>query len=212
MIDLYTAPTPNGVKVSIMLEEVGLEYEAHFIDLEKKIQKEEWYLDINPNGRIPAIIDRDASNFKVFESGAILIYLAEKTGKLLPTDPLERSKVFQWLILQVSGIGPMQGQAHFFQYAIEEKIEIAIQRYVEETKRLFQVLEIQLTHNPFVAGAQYTIADIACWPWVRLHLKAGVSLKELPNLNRWLKNVSERPAVQRGIDVPIPREWPPFEY
>ena len=201
MIDLYTSPTPNGWKASIMLEETGLPYTVRPIDLGKLEQKEEWFLRINPNGRIPAIVDRDEDDFPVFESGAILIYLAEKSGQLLPTGMKPRSEVLQWLMFQMGGIGPMQGQANvFFRYA-PEKIPFAIERYQKETKRLYGVLDRRLADREYLCG-DYSIADIATHPWVALHGWAGVEVDDLPHLQRWIDLVAERPAVQRGREVP----------
>ncbi|HYR97114.1 MAG TPA: glutathione S-transferase N-terminal domain-containing protein [Candidatus Binatus sp.] len=201
MIDLYTAPTPNGWKVSIMLEELGMPYSVRPIRLQEGEQKEPWYLRLNPNGRIPTIVDHDAGDFAVFESGAILIYLAERSGRLLPTDPKGRSTALQWLMFQMGGVGPMQGQAHvFFRYA-PERIEYAIERYQGETARLYRVLDERLRDREFLAG-EYSIADIATWPWVRIHDWAGVSVDDMPNLRRWIDAIAERPAVRRGVDVP----------
>ena len=201
MIDLYTAPTPNGWKASIMLEELGLPYEVHAVRLDQLEQKSEKFLRINPNGRIPAIVDRDAGDFPVFESGAILLYLAEKTGKLLPSDVKGRSLAIQWLMFQMGGLGPMQGQANvFFRYA-PEKIPFAIERYQKETRRLYQVLDRRLGEARFLAG-DYSVADVASWPWVTLHGWAGVELDGLDHLQRWVKEVGERPAVQRGRGIP----------
>ena len=201
MIDLYTAATPNGWKVSILLEELGLPYTVKPIRLDALEQKQEAFLRINPNGRIPAIVDREAGDFAVFESGAILLYLAEKTGRFLPADPKGRSLVVQWLMFQMSGVGPMQGQANvFFRYA-PEKIEYAIQRYQNETKRLYGVLDRRLSEHEYLAG-DYSIADMATWPWVSIHSWAGVEIDDLPNLGRWLERVGERPAVKRGRAVP----------
>jgi glutathione S-transferase len=201
MIDLYTAPTPNGWKASIMLEEIELPYEVKAVRLDKQEQKEKRFLAINPNGRIPAIVDRDADDFAVFESGAILIYLAEKTGKLLPTDPRGRSEVMQWLMFQMGGIGPMQGQANvFFRYA-PEKIEYAIRRYQTETRRLYTVLDARLRDREYLAR-DYSIADIATWPWVTIHAWSGVEIDDLPHLKRWVEKIWERPAAQRGRKVP----------
>jgi GST-like protein len=201
MIDLYTAPTPNGWKASIALEELALPYELHAVRLDKLEQKEEWFLRINPNGRIPAIVDRDEGSFAVFESGAILVYLAEKTGRLLPADRKGRSLVLQWLMFQMGGVGPMQGQANvFFRYA-PEKIPFAIERYQKETRRLYEVLDRRLGEAEYLAG-DYSIADIATWPWVTLHGWAGVELEGLPHLQRWVQAVGARPAVQRGRAVP----------
>ena len=207
MIDLYTSATPNGWKVSIMLEELGLPYEVRAIALDTLEQKEHWFLRINPNGRIPAIVDRDEDDFAVFESGAILVYLAEKTGKLLPKPARERSVVLQWLMFQMAGVGPMQGQSNvFFRYA-PEKIEYAIRRYQNETKRLYTVLDKRLADVEYLAG-DYSIADIATWPWVILHGWAGVEIDDLPNLRSWIERVGERPAVQAGRAVPKPIDAP----
>jgi glutathione S-transferase len=201
MIDLYTSSTPNGWKASIMLEEVGLPYEVKPIRLDKLEQKEPWFLEINPNGRIPAIVDRDEEDLAVFESGAILVYLAEKTGRLLPTDRRNRSRVIQWLMFQMGGVGPMQGQSNvFFRYA-PEKIPFAIERYQKETHRLYTVLDGALAKDEYLAG-DYSIADIATWPWVRIHSWAGVEIDDLPNLQRWLEQVGERPAVATGWKIP----------
>src|SRR5882672_10002374 len=201
MIDLYTSPTPNGYKVSITLEELGLPYTVHPIDLSSGAQKEPWFLAINPNGRIPAMIDRANGDFPVFESGAILLYLAEKTGKLLSAEPKARSIAIQWLMFQMGGVGPMQGQANvFFRYA-PEKIQYAIDRYQSETRRLYEVLESRLKDVEYLAG-EYSIADIATWPWVSIHSWAGVSVDGLPAVARWLEAVGKRPAVQKGRAVP----------
>jgi GST-like protein len=205
MIDLYTAATPNGRKVSIMLEEVGLSYNVIHIKLHKMEQKAPDYLRLNPNGRIPTIVDRDEDDFIVFESGAILIYLAEKSGKLLPTDRKRRSLVIQWLMFQMAGIGPMQGQANVFYRYAPEKIEYAIKRYQRETKRLYTVLDTRLKDHEFLAG-EYSIADIAAWPWVYIHDWAGVSIDDLSNLKRWLTAIGNRPPVHRGMKVPKSKE------
>lgn len=203
MIDLYTAPTPNGWKASIMLEEIGVPYRVKPISLGRLEQKQDWYLEINPNGRIPTIVDRDAGDFAVFESGAILLYLAEKTGQLLPADPRGRSTAVQWLMFQMGGIGPMQGQANvFFRYA-PEKIPFAIQRYQRETRRLYEVLDRRLGESPYLAG-DYSIADVATWPWVSIHTWAGVDVAGLDHLQRWIGEVGARPAVRRGREVPRP--------
>ncbi len=204
MIELFTAATPNGWKVSIALEELGLPYTVRPISLGKLEQKEAWFLKINPNGRIPAIIDHGNDDFAVFESGAILVYLAEKTGKLLPSEPKARSRVMQWLMFQMGGIGPMMGQANvFFRYA-PEKIQYAIDRYQRESRRLFEVLEQQLKDHPYIANDEYSIADIALHSWVAGHEWSGVSIDGLPGLKRWLDLVGSRPAVQKGRAVPPP--------
>jgi GST-like protein len=201
MIDLYTSPTPNGWKASIMLEEIGLPYTVKPIRLEKLEQKQEWYLKLNPNGRIPTIVDHDEGGFAVFESGAILVYLAEKTGQLMPKDVKGRSVVLQWLMFQMGGIGPMQGQANVFYRYAPEKIPYAIERYQKETKRLYKVLDHRLVDHEYLAG-DYSIADIATWPWVTLHGWAGVDIDDLPNLERWIQRVGERPAVVKGRGIP----------
>ncbi len=201
MIDLYTAATPNGRKASIMLEELELPYEATWLNLGELQQKEPWFLKINPNGRIPAIVDRDEDDFAVFESGAILLYLAEKTGRLLPTETKARSTVLQWLMFQIGGVGPMQGQANVFYRYTTEKIDYAINRYQRETRRLYEVLNARLEDNEYLAG-DYSIADIATWPWVTGHEWAGIDLDGLEHLQRWERSISERPAVQRGITAP----------
>lgn len=201
MITLYTAPTPNGWKISIALEELGLPYETRVLDLGSKEQKEDWFLAINPNGRIPAIVDHDAGDFPVFESGAILLWLAEKTGRLLPGDPKERSVAVQWLMFQMGNVGPLQGQAHVFRNYAEEKIDYAIQRYYRETVRLYNVLNDRLGKVEYLAG-DYGIADIATWPWIRSHKAAGVELDHFPELKQWFKRVGERPAVRRGAEIP----------
>ncbi|MCX7059234.1 MAG: glutathione S-transferase N-terminal domain-containing protein, partial [Proteobacteria bacterium] len=182
MIDLFTAATPNGWKVSIALEEMGLPYAVHTLDLLKGEQKQDWYLRLNPNGRIPAIVDRGNDDFAVFESGAILAYLAERSGRLLPHDPTGRSRVLQWLMFQMSGIGPMMGQANVFLRSAPDKIPYAIDRYQREVRRLFEVLERQLSVHEFIAGNDYSIADIAHWSWVHGYEWAGVSIDGLPHL------------------------------
>lgn len=201
MIDLYTAATPNGHKVSILLEELGLPYEVHALSFDKKEQKAPAFLKINPNGRIPAIVDRDNGDFPVFESGAILVYLAERTGQLLPADPKGRSRVMQWLMFQMGGIGPMQGQANVFFRYFPEKLQGAIDRYQHETRRLYEVLDTRLQQAEYLAG-DYSIADIATFPWVRGHEWSGVSVQGLPALQRWMAALEARPAVQRGLQVP----------
>jgi glutathione S-transferase len=202
MIELYTAATPNGHKASVTLEELGLPYAVHPIDLGAGEQKQDWFLQISPNGRIPAIVDRSADSFAVFESGAIMIYLAEKTGQLLPSDANGRSATLQWLMFQMGGVGPMMGQANVFYRYWQEKIPPVIARYQNESRRLFEVLETRLSESPWLAGDDYTIADIANWCWVRTHEWSGGSVDGLDNLQRWIATIRERPAVQRGINVP----------
>jgi glutathione S-transferase len=208
MIDLYTASTPNGWKASVALEELALPYTVHAIDLAAGEQKTEAYLRLNPNGRTPVIVDRDAAgadgkggDFTVFESGAILLYLAEKTGRLMPTDAKGRSLVTQWLMFQMGGIGPMMGQANVFFRYFPEKIQPAIDRYQNESRRLFEVLERRLAESEWLAG-DYSIADIANWCWVRTYKWSGVSIEGLPHLRRWLDAMRARPACQRGIEIP----------
>jgi len=203
LIDLYTSPTPNGHKASVTLEELGLPYEVHPIDLSKNEQKEEWFLKLNPNGRIPVIVDRDADDFAIFETGAIMIYLAEKTGRLMPTDVKGRSRTIQWLMFQMGGIGPMMGQANVFFRYFPEKIQPAIDRYQNESRRLFEVLDRGLSESEWLAGSEFTIADIANWCWVRTYKWSGVSVDGLPNVRRWLDAIKERPACRRGVEVPI---------
>ena len=205
MIDLYTAPTPNGYKVSILLEELKLPYNVVSIELEKKEQKKTEFLKLNPNGRIPIIVDHENNDFTVFESGAILIYLAEKSGKFLSSDPNGRAVTLQWLMFQMGGIGPMQGQAHVFYRYAPEKIEYAIERYQKETLRLYTVLDTQLKEHEYLTG-DLSIADIATWPWVRIYGWAGLDIDNLPHLQRWLDVLSERPAFKRGIEVPYKNE------
>jgi GST-like protein len=201
MIDLYTAPTPNGHKVSILLEELGVLYNVIPVDISRGEQHRPDYVRLNPNARIPTIVDRDAGGFVVFESGAILLYLAEKYGRFLSTDPKGRSLILQWLMFQMSAIGPMQGQANVFYRYLPEKIQPAIDRYQNETARLYRVLDTRLRDHEYLAG-DYSIADIATYPWVRIHRWAGVETHDLPHLRAWMERVHLRPAVQRGLEVP----------
>jgi glutathione S-transferase len=202
MIDLYTAPTPNGWKASVTLEELGLPYTAHTVNLAKQEQKEPWFLKINPNGRIPAIVDRDEGDLAVFESGAIMIHLAEKTGRLLPSARGPRARVLSWLMFQMGGIGPMMGQANVFFRYFPEKIQAAIDRYQNESRRLFEVLDRRLAENDWL-GDDYSIADIANWCWVRTHKWSGVSVDGLEHLSGWIGRMAARPACQRGVKVPF---------
>lgn len=201
MIDLYTAATPNGWKASIALEELGLPYQLYAIDLASGDQKREPFVSINPNGRIPAIVDRDADNFAVFESGAILLYLAEKTGQLMPTDPKGRSRVVQWLMFQMGGVGPMMGQANVFTRYFPEQLPSVIDRYRRESRRLFEVLDGHLASNEYLAG-DYSIADIANWSWVHTYEWPGVSVEGLDHLQRWLAAIAVRHAVKTGVATP----------
>lgn len=201
MIDLYTAGTPNGHKASITLEELGLPYQVHRIDLLKGEQKRPEFLKLNPNGRIPVIVDREADDFAVFESGAIMLYLAEKTGQLMPKDARGKSLVTQWLMFQMGGVGPMMGQANVFFRYFPEKIQPAIDRYQNECRRLLEVLDRRLGESEWLAD-DYSIADIANWAWTRTHNWSGVSTDGLDNLKRWNDAMYQRPACLKGIDVP----------
>jgi GST-like protein len=203
MIQLYTWGTPNGKKVSIMLEEIELPYEVHPINIGQGDQFKPEYLAINPNNKIPSIIDTDGPGgkpFPLFESGAILMYLAEKSGKLSPTDMRQRYTVIQWLMFQMGGVGPMFGQANYF-FRLEEKVPYAIERYQKEALRLYGVLEKALGQNEYLAG-KYSIADIATYPWVWRHEMHHVKLEEFPNVKGWYDKISERPAVKRGMEIP----------
>jgi len=201
MIKLYTAATPNGWKVSVLLEELGVDYQLHAVNLSAGEQKSDAYLSINPNGRIPAIIDTDNDDFAVFESGAIMIYLAEKYQQFLPTETHAKSTAIQWLMFQMSGIGPMMGQANVFYRYFPEKIPAVIDRYQNEVKRLFAVLDRRLEKHEYLAG-DYSIADIANWCWVHTHNWSGVELSAFPNLKKWTAAIGQRPAAVRGINVP----------
>ncbi|MHA1536101.1 MAG: glutathione S-transferase N-terminal domain-containing protein [Alphaproteobacteria bacterium] len=204
MIQLYTFGTPNGRKVSIMLEEIGFEYETKIIDILEGDQHTPGFLAINPNGKIPAIVDSDGPGgqpISVFESGTILIYLAEKSGKLLPKDARERMAALEWLMFQMASVGPMFGQAHHFRRFAKEKIPYAIERYTNETRRLYGVMDKRLEAVEFLAGA-YSIADVATFPWCARHEWHGVDLSEFPNLERWYTTIAARPAVKLGMDVP----------
>jgi GST-like protein len=201
MIDLYTAPTPNGWKASIALEEMNLPYNVIQLSLSDGDQKQPDFLKINPNGRIPAIVDRDEGDFAVFESGAILIYLAEKTGQLLPSDVKKRSEVIQWLMFQMGGIGPMQGQANVFYRYFPEKIQSVIDRYQNESRRLFEVLDTQLKDHEYLCD-DFSIADIANWSWVWIHEWSGIDITGLDNLKRWIDLLASRPACAQGVQIP----------
>jgi GST-like protein len=202
MIDLYTWTTPNGRKVSILLEELGLPYTAHAIDINKDEQFAPDFLKISPNNKIPAIVDRE-NGLSLMESGAILIYLADKTGQLLPREGEPRYRVLEWLMWQMGGVGPMLGQAHHFLRFNKGKAPYAEERFAKETHRLYGVLDRRLAEREFVADA-YSIADIAIWPWVSRFEWQTVDLKEYPNVKRWYETIARRPAVQRGYDVPKP--------
>ena len=204
MIDVYSWATPNGHKIHIMLEELGLEYKAIPIDIGAGDQFTPEFLAISPNNKIPAIIDSDGPNGKplaLFEYGAILFYLAEKTGKFLPLDPVGRYTTMQWLMFQMGGVGPMLGQAHHFRIYAPEKIEYAVNRYSNEAKRLYGVMDKQLGVTRYLAGNDYSIADIATFPWTRSWKNQGIELDEFPNVKRWFDEISARPAVIRGVEV-----------
>ena len=196
--DLYTSATPNGYKVSIMLEELKVEYKVHNIDLGKQTQKEEWFLKLNPNGRIPVLKDNE-NNKTIFESGAILYYLATKYNKFFFED--KRTEIMQWLMFQMSGIGPMQGQANVFYRYMDEKISVAISRYQNECRRLYEVLNKQLQDNKWICG-EYSIADIATWPWIKIYFWAGIDISNLDNLSRWMNQMERRKACKAGVLVP----------
>jgi GST-like protein len=208
MIDLYTWGTPNGRKVSVMLEELGAPYQVFPININKDEQFAPDFLAISPNNKIPAIVDHaPPASFgpdphSVFESGAILWYLAEKSGRFLPTDPRRKSVCLQWLMFQMGGLGPMLGQAHHFRRFAPEKIAYAIKRYTDETARLYRVVDKRLKASPYLAGPDYTIADIASYPWIARHEWQGQVLADYPALERWYRSIEARPAVKRGFEVP----------
>ena len=203
MIELYTSPTPNGYKISVALEELDIPYNVHVVNLQSGDQKKPEFLELNPNGRIPVMVDTDNDNLSIMESGAQLIYLAEKVGKLLPTETKARSKVIQWLMFQMGGIGPMMGQANvFYRYWPGEKIQPAIDRYQNEGRRLFEVMETRLKDNEYLAD-DFSIADIANWCWVRIYKWSGINIDGLDGLQRWMNMMEERPACKKGVSVPI---------
>lgn len=213
MIDVYTWATPNGHKVHIMLEECGLEYKVHPINIGAGDQFGEEFLKISPNNKIPAIVDSDGPDgqpISLFESGAILLYLAGKTGKFLPEDVRGKYDALQWLMFQMGGVGPMLGQAHHFRIYAPEKIEYAVNRYTNEAKRLYGVIDKQLSTQAWLAGDTYTIADIATFPWLRSWQNQGVDLDDYPHLKRWFNEIAERPAVKRGVEV-LARERKPLQ-
>ncbi len=205
MIDLYFAPTPNGWKISIMLEECGLPYQVKWVNIGAGEQFEPEFLAISPNNRIPAIVDNEplgsGQPHSIFETGAILVYLAEKTGSFLPFDPVGRSKVRQWLMWQMGGLGPMLGQHGHFKLYAPEKIPYAIDRYRRETERLFGVLDRQLGENEHVAGAEYSIADMACFPWIQTYKRQEIDLGQFPHVRRWYDQLKQREGLRRGMDL-----------
>jgi len=203
MIDFYTAPTPNGWKVAIALEEMELAYTPHVLNLSERTQHEEWFLAMNPNGRIPVIVDHDADDLTIFETGAIMLYLSEKSGKFMPTSLKGRYAAMQWLMFQMSGIGPMQGQAVAFERYFPEDVPAARKRYHNETRRLYEVLDRHLADHEWLAE-EYSIADMANWSWIRSHKWARVPTDGLDHLERWMAAMAARPGCQRGVNVPPP--------
>lgn len=208
MIDVYSWPTPNGHKVHVMLEECGFrlgrDWQVHPIDIGRGDQFNPEFLKISPNNKIPALVDPDGPDGKpisLFESGAILLYLAAKTGKLLPRSDRQKYEVLQWLMFQMGGVGPMLGQAHHFRIYAPEKIEYAVNRYTNEAKRLYGVMDKQLATRRFIAGNQYSVADIAIFPWLRSWQNQGIDWADFPHLKDWFDRISARPAVQRGVAV-----------
>ena len=204
MIEIFSWPTPNGHKVHIMLEECGLPYRSHPVNIGSGDQFEPEFLKISPNNKIPAITDPDGPDGKpisLFESGAILLYLAGKTGKFLPNSDRQKYEVLQWLMFQMGGVGPMLGQAHHFRMYAPEKVEYAINRYTNEAKRLYRVMNRQLAKNQYIAGSQYTIADIAIFPWLRSWENQGIDWADYPHLKAWFDKIAQRPAVKRGVAV-----------
>ncbi len=204
MIELYTWPTPNGHKIHILLEETGLAYEVRPVDIGAGDQFDPDFLAISPNNRIPAIVDPDGPDgapISLFESGAILIYLAEKTGQFLPVAPRARHNVLQWLMWQMGNVGPMLGQAHHFRYYAIDADPYAVERYTNEARRLYGVADRRLGETPYLAGEDYSIADMATFPWMRSHERQGVDLEDFPNVKRWFDGIAARPAVQRGVEV-----------
>jgi GST-like protein len=204
MIDLYTWPTPNGHKVHIMLEEVGLPYTVHPINIGKGEQFDPAFLKISPNNKMPAMVDQqgpDGAAISIFESGAILLYLGRKTGQFLPLEERAYWSTMQWLMFQMGGVGPMLGQNHHFRHYAPEQIDYAINRYTKEAQRLYGVIDKRLSEAAYLAGDQYTVADIATFPWLRGHERQGVNLDDYPHLKRWYQEIDARPAVQRGVQV-----------
>jgi len=214
MIDVYSWATPNGHKVHIMLEECGLPYAAHAVDISAGEQFSPDFLAISPNNRIPAITDPDGPDgepISLFESGAILLYLAGKTGRFLPRSTRGKYQALQWLMFQMASVGPMLGQTHHFRAYAPEKVEYAINRFSNEARRLYGVMDKQLATNDYIAGKAYTIADMAVWPWLRSHEKQGIDIGEFPNVKAWFEAIGNRPAVQRGITVLADRRKPELD-
>ena len=208
MIDLYTWTTPNGRKVSILLEELGVEYAVHPIDIERGDQRTPGFLEISPNNKIPAIIDQD-NGLKLMESGTIMLYLAEKFGRFMPTGPVARWRANEWLMWQMGGLGPMLGQTHHFVYYNPGKAAYAEERYLAETNRLYSVLEKRLVGRDYIVD-EYSIVDMACWPWISRYERQKISLADFPNIRYWYQRVAQRPAVQAGYHVPeVEGEIPP---
>jgi GST-like protein len=214
MIDVYSWATPNGHKVHIMLEECGLPYAAHAVDISTGEQFSPDFLAISPNNRIPAITDPDGPDgepISLFESGAILLYLAGKTGRFLPRSTRGKYQALQWLMFQMASVGPMLGQTHHFRAYAPEKVEYAITRFSNEARRLYGVMDKQLATNDYIAGKEYTIADMAVWPWLRSHERQGIDLGEFPNVKAWFEAIGNRPAVQRGITILADRRKPELD-
>ena len=214
MIDVYSWATPNGHKVHIMLEECGLPYAAHAVDISAGEQFSPDFLAISPNNRIPAITDPDGPDgepLSLFESGAILLYLAGKTGRFLPRSTRGKYQALQWLMFQMASVGPMLGQTHHFRAYAPEKVEYAINRFSNEARRLYGVMDKQLATNDYIAGKEYTIADMAVWPWLRSHERQGIDIGEFPNVKAWFEAIGNRPAVQRGITVLADRRKPELD-
>jgi GST-like protein len=204
MIDLYTWPTPNGHKIHILLEECGLPYKVHAVNIGQGDQFKPKFLKISPNNKIPALVDSEGPDGKpisLFESGAIMLYLAAKTGRFLPASDRAKYDVLQWLMFQMGGLGPMLGQAHHFRIYAPEKIDYAVNRYTNEAKRLYGVLDKQLTGQPWIAGGEYSIADMAIYPWLRSWQNQGIDWADHPHLKVWFDRISERPAVQKAVQV-----------
>jgi len=214
MIDVYSWATPNGHKVHIMLEECGLPYAAHAVDISTGEQFSPDFMAISPNNRIPAITDPDGPDgepISLFESGAILLYLAGKTGRFLPRSTRGKYQALQWLMFQMASVGPMLGQTHHFRAYAPEKVEYAITRFSNEARRLYGVMDKQLATNDYIAGKEYTIADMAVWPWLRSHERQGIDLGEFPNVKAWFEAIGNRPAVQRGITILADRRKPELD-